>query len=153
MADTYSQIYIHIVFAVQNRNRIIQEMHREQLQKYITGIIQKRGSKLISIYCMPDHTHIFIGCNPAVALSDLVRDIKSVSTNFINESKWFKNKFYWQNGFGAFSYSKSHIGRVAKYIENQQEHHKRESFKEEYLKFLKRFEVNYKEQFLFEWFD
>jgi len=119
----------------------------------MTGIIQNRGHKLLSIYCNPDHVHIFIGYNPSNALPDLVRDIKTVSTSFINEHKWNKFKFYWQEGYGAFSYSKSQIGNVCRYIENQADHHKKRSFKEEYLDFLKKFNVDYNEQYLFDFFD
>jgi REP element-mobilizing transposase RayT len=153
MANTYSQMYVHVVFAVKRRESLISEQHREQIQRYITGILQKRNSKMISIYCMPDHAHIFIGLNPATALSDLVRDIKAGSSNYINDQDWFKSKFYWQEGYGCFSYSKSLIPKVAKYIENQAEHHKKKSFKDEYIKCLKIFDVDYDEKYLFEWFD
>ncbi len=151
MANTYSQLYIHVVFAVKRRESLIKEQYREQVQRYITGILQKRNSKMISIYCMPDHTHLFLGLNPGTALSDLVRDIKAGSSKFINEQGWFNSKFNWQEGYGSFSYSKSLIPKVAKYIENQQEHHKKQSFKDEYLEWLKKFEVDYDERYLFTW--
>jgi len=153
MANTYSQMYVHVVFAVKRRESLIREQHREQIQRYITGILQKRNSKMISIYCMPDHAHIFFGLNPATALSDLVRDIKAGSSNYINDQGWFKSKFNWQEGYGCFSYSKSLIPKVARYIENQVEHHKKKSFKDEYLEWLKKFDVDYDEKYLFEWFD
>ncbi len=153
MADTYTQIYVQIVFAVRNRDCMISENHREHLQRFITGIVQKRGSKMISIYCMPNHTHIFIGLNPAFAISDLVRDIKAGSMNFIKEQNWFRLRFSWQEGFGAFSYSKSHISQVARYIENQPAHHKKKTFKEEYLDFLKKFDIDFNEKYLFDWFE
>ncbi len=153
MANTYSQIFLQIVFTVRHRDCFIKEQYRIILQKYMTGIIQNRGHKLLSIYCNPDHVHIFIGYNPSNALPDLVRDIKTASTSFINEHKWNKFKFYWQEGYGAFSYSKSQIGNVCRYIENQADHHKKRSFKEEYLDFLKKFNVDYNEQYLFDFFD
>lgn len=153
MAHTYTQLYLQIVFTVRNRECMIHEKNREMLQKYITGIIQKRGHKLLSIYCMPDHVHIFIGYNPSCALPDLVRDIKTGSGSYINQEKWIKGKFYWQEGYGAFSYSRSHISTVCKYIENQPRHHKKKTFREEYLDFLRKFDVDYDERYLFEFFD
>jgi REP element-mobilizing transposase RayT len=124
MANTYTQIYLQVVFTVRNRECLISEIFRERLQKYMTGIIQQRGHKLLSIYCNPDHVHIFIGYNPSGLLPDLIRDLKTGSTSFINQERWFKTKFFWQEGYGAFSYSKSHISIVCKYIENQPIHHK-----------------------------
>jgi REP element-mobilizing transposase RayT len=153
MPNTYTQIYLHIVFTVRNRDCKINELVRESLQKYITGIIQKRGHKLLSIYCMPDHSHIFIGYNPSCLLPDLIRDVKTGSTSFINQEKWFRTKFYWQEGYGAFSHSRSQISNVCKYIENQPIHHKKRSFKEEYLDFLKKFNVDFDERYLFDFFD
>lgn len=153
MANTYTQIYLQIVFTVRHRECLIKEKNRIILQKYMTGIIQKRGHKLLSIYCNPDHVHIFIGYNPSNSLPDLVRDIKTASTSFINEHKWYSSKFYWQEGYGAFSYSKSQIGVVCSYIENQAKHHKKRSFKDEYLDFLKKFNVDYDEKYLFDFFD
>ena len=122
MANTYTQIYIHVVFAVQGRQSLIRKKNKEELQKYITGIIQNQGQKLIAINCMPDHAHIFIGMKPDIALSDLVRDIKSNSSTFINKKRWLRGKFNWQGGFGAFSYGHSQIDRVVKYIQNQEQH-------------------------------
>lgn len=153
MANTYTQIYLQIVFTLRNKECLIRENIRENLQRYMTGIIQKRGHKLLSIYCNPDHVHIFIGYNPTNSLPELVRDIKTGSTSFINEKKWYKTKFYWQEGYGAFSYSRSQISYVCKYIENQPLHHKKKSFREEYLEFLKRFDVDFDERYLFEFFD
>jgi putative transposase len=153
MANTYSQNYVHVVFSVKRRESLIQEEYREHLQRYITGIVQKRNSKMITIFCMPDHTHLFIGLNPATSLSDLVRDIKSGSTNFINEQKWFQTKFSWQEGYGSFTYSKSLIPKVSNYIENQVEHHRKKTFKQEYIEWLKKFEVDYNEKYLFDWHD
>ena len=153
MANTYSQIYTHIVFAVKGRQNLINPNIREELHKYITGIITNRDQKLLSIFCMPDHTHLLIGLKPSISISDLVRDIKAGSSKFINDTKLIKGKFSWQEGFGVFSYSRSQIDTVIKYIQNQEKHHHKKSFKEEYLEFLKKFEIEYDEKYLFEWID
>ncbi|MBV6420563.1 MAG: hypothetical protein DAHOPDDO_01819 [Ignavibacteriaceae bacterium] len=151
MANTYSQIYIHIIFAVQGRQNLIQKNHREELHKYITGIVQNRGQKMLSIFCMSDHTHFLTGLKPSIAISELVRDVKAGSSKFINENKWVKGKFNWQEGFGAFSYSRSQIDTVIKYILRQEEHHRRRTFREEYIELLKKFEIEYDEHYLFKW--
>ena len=153
MPNTYSQIYIQIVFTVKGRQNLIPKKHREELHKFITGIVSKRGQKLLAIFAMPDHIHLLVGLNPNMAISDLVRDIKAGSSKFISENNWVKNKFSWQEGYGAFSYSKSQIDNVVKYILNQEKHHKKRTFKEEYLDFLKKFEIDYNEKYLFEWID
>ena len=153
MADTYSQIYIQIVFSVQNRKALIHESFETELYKYITGIVQNKGQKLIAINGMPDHIHIFIGMKPNCCLSDLVREIKKSSNSFINEKQFTNVSFNWQEGFGAFSYSFSQIDTVVNYIKNQKSHHKTKSFKEEYLEFLDKFEIEYKEEYLFNWLD
>ena len=150
MANTYTQIYIHIVFAVQHRNVLISTSWKERLHKYTTGIIQNQGHKLIAINTMPDHVHIFIGMKPDVALSDLVRDIKRDSTNFVNKEIRVRGKFAWQEGFGAFSYSHSQIDSVVKYIMNQEEHHSRRTFREEYEAMLKEFAIEYDARYVFE---
>ena len=152
MANTYSQIHVQIVFAVKGRENLIKEQNREELQKYITGIINNKNQKTLAIYCMPDHTHILVGMKPNIAISDLVRDIKANSSSFITDNKWV-NKFNWQEGFGVFSYSKSQLDLVVKYILNQAEHHKKRTFREEYLDFLQKFEIDYDEKYLFEWID
>src|SRR5215471_6966428 len=131
MANTYSQIYIQVVFAVEGRQNLIHPERREELQRYITGIVSRQDQKLIAIYCMPDHTHILLGLKPDMALSDLVGDVKTGSTNFIKQSRWVEGRFGWQEGFGAFSYSHSHLGGVIEYIRNQPKHHQRKSFREE----------------------
>lgn len=153
MANTYSQIYIQIVFAVKGRESLISKNDREELHKYITGIVQNRGQKTLSIFCMPDHVHLLVSIKPSVVISDLVRDIKSGSSNFINEQKWVKGKFNWQEGFGAFSYSKSQIENVVNYILNQEEHHRKTTFRQEYLDFLEKFEIDYDEKYLFEFIE
>lgn len=153
MANTYSQIYIHIVFVVKGRANLVVERHREELQKYITGIVSNRGQKLIAIYCMPDHTHVFVGLKPIINISELTRDIKAGSSKFINDNKWIVGKFSWQEGFGAFSHSNDRVSTVANYINNQKEHHAKKTFKEEYLQLLKESDIEYDEKYLFEWID
>lgn len=153
MADTYSQIYIQVVFSVQNRKALIHDSWEDELHKYITGIIQNKGQKLIAINGMPDHIHIFIGMKPNCCLSDLVREIKKSSNSFINEKQFTPIPFYWQEGFGAFSYSFSHIDKVVQYIKNQKTHHRKKTFKEEYLEFLEKFKIECKDECLFEWLD
>src|SRR5258706_4697945 len=131
MANTYTQIYIQIVFAVEGRQNLIDPKHNDELQKYITGIVTAQKQKLISINNMPDHPHILIGQRPDSALSDLVGDIKSGSTNFINRNRWVRGRFSWQEGFGAFSYSRSQLDAVIRYVTNQRKHHQRVSFRDE----------------------
>lgn len=151
MPNTFSQLYIQIVFAVKYRNALIDFEWEERLYQYITGIVQNKGQKMIAINGMPDHIHIFIGMKPSCCLSDLVREVKKSSNDFINENKLSKIKFYWQEGFGAFSYSHSHIDNVYKYVMSQKEHHKKTTFKEEYIDFLEKFEIEHDEKYLFEW--
>jgi len=153
MANTYSQMYDQIVFAVQGRENIIPQKNKEELHKYITGIIKNRNQKLLAVNCMPNHTHIFIGFKPNICISDLVRDIKTATSLFIKEKRWVKGMFYWQEGFGSFTYSHSQLTDVINYIKNQEEHHKKKSFKEEYLELLKKFDIEYNEQYLFDWYE
>lgn len=149
MANTYSQIYIQVVFAVESRQNLIDAAHNEELQKYISGILTAQRQKLIAINNMPDHVHILIGQRPDSNLSDLVGDIKSGSTNFINRSRWIRGRFNWQQGFGAFSYSRSQLTDVIRYVQNQQRHHQKRSFRDEYLTLLKKFNVSYDERYIF----
>ena len=151
MPNTYSQLYIQIVFAVQGRKSLIKESIREELQKYISGIVSNHKQKLLAIYCMPDHTHIFLSMKPNMAISDLVRTIKSNSSSFLKDRN-LVNDFSWQEGFGAFSYSKSQAKNVIDYVLNQEEHHKKRTFKEEYVEFLNKFEIDYDEKYLFEFY-
>jgi putative transposase len=153
MPNTYTQIYIQFVFAVKGRQNLIQNNIKEELQKYATGIITNRKQKLYAINLMPDHGHIFVSMSPAISISDLVRDIKTGLTHYINNNRMVKGHFEWQQGFGAFSYSHSHIDKVVKYVMNQEIHHKRKTFRDEYLDFLKKFNVEYHEQYLFEFND
>ncbi|MGB0869415.1 MAG: IS200/IS605 family transposase [Flavobacteriales bacterium] len=152
MPNTYTQLYIQIVFAVKGRQNLVSEEIREKVEKYICGIVSKNKAKPLAIYCNPDHLHLFIGLNPAVSISDLVRDIKANSSRWINEHQWISKQFRWQNGYGAFSYSKSAIDNVVKYIHNQPNHHRKKSFKDEYISLLKTYEINFDERYLFEWY-
>lgn len=146
-------MYVQIVFAPQNRTNIIHEAFRDELEKYICGIIINKKCKPLSIYCNPDHIHILTSLHPTIAVSDLTRDIKASSSKFINDKKYIPGKFKWQDGFGSFTYSRSQIDRVAKYILNQSIHHKKATFKEEYLSILRELEIEYDEKYLFEWYD
>jgi len=153
MPGTYSQIYIQIVFAVKGRENLINKEWKDNLHKYIAGIIKGKEQKPIIVNGMADHIHSFVGLRPSMAISDLVRDIKNNSSNFINENKFVIGKFSWQGGYGAFSYSQSQISAVYDYILNQEEHHKKKSFREEYVDLLKKFEIEYEEKYLFDWID
>ena len=151
MPGTFSQIYIQTVFAVKGRENLLNKAQRSEVFKYMTGIIKNKGQKPIIINGVTDHVHLFIGMKPSMALADLMRDVKNNSTNFINENRWLPGKFRWQEGYGAFSYSHSQIDKVYRYILHQEEHHKKRTFREEYLEFLDRYEIPYEERFLFEW--
>ncbi|NIV15440.1 MAG: IS200/IS605 family transposase [Aliifodinibius sp.] len=150
MANTFTQIYIHIVFAVQGKQNLIKKEHKEELHKYIAGIIHNKNQKLYAINSMPDHIHIFVSMRPNTPVSDLVRDIKNNSSNFINTKKWVRGKFNWQKGYGAFSYGHSQIDAVVKYIHNQEKHHAKRTFKDEYLELLKKFNIDYDERYVFD---
>lgn len=149
MANTYSQIYIQFVFSVKSRDAIIHKDWKDELYKYISGIVKNNNHKMICINGMPDHIHILVGLYPAQSISNLLQDIKGSSSKWINQKRLVKGRFEWQEGYGAFSYSQSQIKDVIAYIENQEEHHKKRSFNEEYIDFLKKFEVSYDEKFTF----
>jgi putative transposase len=153
MSDTYSQIYIQTVFAVKGRESLILSDWEERLYRYITGIVQTSGQKMLAINGMPDHLHFFIGMKPSCCLSDLVREIKKSSNEFVNDNGLTKFKFSWQEGFGAFSYGHSQLDIVIRYIMNQKDHHKKKTFREEYTGLLKKFNVEYNEQYLFDWIE
>ena len=153
MADTFSQIYIQTVFAVSGRMSLITKAFQEELHKYITGIVTKQKQKLIRINSMPDHMHILIGLRPSMALSDLVRDIKSDSSDWINRKKLARECFSWQSGFGAFSYGHSQLDMIIRYIQNQEQHHLKKTFKHEYLSMLRKFEIDFKEEYVFDFYD
>ena len=153
MANTYSQIYIQIVFSVSGRTCLIPKSKKEELHKYISGIVANRDQKLLSIHCMPDHIDILVGLKPTLAVSDLIRDIRAGSLGFINDKGWIKGKFSWQAGYGSFSYSYSQIDYVINYIDNQEAHHMKRSFKDEYVEFLNNFNIDYDNRYLFDWID
>ena len=151
MADTFTRIYIQIIFAVKGRDNLISSSWENELFKYITGIIQNKGQKMLMINGIPDHIHFLIGMKPTCCLSDLVREIKKSSDTFIKDKRFTKFNFQWQEGFGAFSYSHSILGNVIGYINNQKEHHKKKTFREEYESLLNEFYVDYKPEYLFDW--
>jgi REP element-mobilizing transposase RayT len=153
MANTFSQIYIQTVFAVSGRLALITQDFKEELYKYITGIVRNKNQKLISINGMADHIHILIGLRPAMALADLVQDIKSDSSAWINRKKLARGKFAWQEGYGAFSYGHSQLDMIIRYIQNQEKHHRRRSFKNEYLALLRKFQIDFKEEYVFEFIE
>ena len=152
MPNTYTQLLTQLVFAVKGRQNLIEESIRERIEKFICGTATKRKHKPLAIYCMPDHLHFLIGLNPDQSISDLVKEIKTSSNSLINDNLLTKQKFYWQEGFGAFSYSKSALDNVVKYILNQKEHHKKKTFQEEYINYLEKFGVEYDEKYLFEFY-
>ena len=153
MANTFSQIYIQVVFAVENRNSLIQPIWEDELHKYISGIVRKKEQKLISINGMPDHIHFLLGMKPTCCLSDLVREIKKSSNEFVNEKKFSRFHFEWQTGFGAFSYGHSQLDKVIAYIADQKERHKKQTFKDEYVGLLKKFNIEHEEKYLFDWLE
>ena len=153
MANTFSQIYIQTVFAVENRQSLITPDFKEDLYKYMTGIVKNQGQKLIAINGMPDHVHILIGLKPAMALADLVREIKADSTNYINDQKFVRGRFNWQEGYGAFSYGHSQLDTIIRYIQKQETHHQRRSFKSEYLSLLRKFDIAFDDKYVFEFIE
>lgn len=148
MANTFTQIYLHLVFAVRNRMSLIQREWKEELYKYITGIVQNNGHKLIAINGIPNHLHVAVGYKPHQLIPDLLQDIKGDSSKWINEKKFVRGKFNWQSGYGAFSFSHSHMDRIVKYIQNQEKHHKRKTFQEEYKELLEKYDVRYDERYI-----
>ncbi len=153
MANTYTQLLIQFIFTVRGRENLIREKHRENVEKYICGIISKHESKPLAIYCNPDHCHVLVGLNPKITVSDLANKMKSNSSKWINENYLTSRKFTWQKGFGAFSYSRSQLDAVVKYIMAQPEHHKKRTFKEEYLELLRKFDVEFDQQYLFDFIE
>ncbi|MBX2923555.1 MAG: IS200/IS605 family transposase [Chitinophagaceae bacterium] len=149
MPNTYTQLHVHFVFAVKYRAALIQPDWNERLHKYITGVIQNNGHKMLAINSVADHLHYFAGINPNQSISQLMQFVKGDSSEFVNQQGFTKRKFQWQSGYGAFSNSHSQIDAVVKYIMNQQEHHKKKTFKDEYLKMLSDFRVDYNEKYIF----
>lgn len=152
MPNTYSQIYLQFVFSVRHRQCLIPKRHKDELHRYMTGLVQNRNAKMLAVHCMPDHTHLFVGFRPSISISDFVKEIKVESNQFINEKKWTGHKFEWQEGYGVFSYSQSHIDSVIRYIHGQEEHHRKRTFGEEYRELLRKFQVSFEERYLFDFF-
>jgi putative transposase len=153
MANTFSQIYLQFVFAVQTRHCLIPKEHKDELHKYITSLVQARKAKMLAVNCMPDHTHLFVGFKPSVLLSDFVKEIKVESNDFIKNKRWVKGAFNWQEGYGVFSYGHSQIDRVCKYVLNQEAHHRKKTFKQEYLELLEKFAIPFDERYVFKWIE
>ncbi len=153
MANSFTQIYVHYIWAVKGRRNFLIQKQNDELQKYITGLVQNRECKMLSINSMPDHVHMFIGQHPSYSIAKIAQEIKAVSSKFINEKNWYRYQFNWQSGYGAFTYSHSQIDNVVKYIMNQQQHHKKVTFREEYIEFLEKFAIEYNEEYLFEFYD
>jgi REP element-mobilizing transposase RayT len=149
--NVYTQLLVQFVFATKYREHLLHRDYRSEVWKYISGIITEKGHKSMIVNGVTDHVHILVGLKPYMSISDLVREIKRSSSIFINEKKWIKKTFQWQEGYGAFSYCESHLKFVYKYIENQEEHHRAATFKDEYLTLLKNFNIEYKEEYLFNW--
>ncbi|HYK76995.1 MAG TPA: IS200/IS605 family transposase [Daejeonella sp.] len=150
MASTYSKIYLQFVFAVKHRQSLIAKDHKEELHKYLTGLVQNRSAKMLAVHCMPDHAHLFVGLKPHVRISDFVKEIKVESNQFINNKKWIRGKFSWQEGYGVFSYSHSHIHQVIQYVLNQETHHQTKTFKQEYYQLLQKFNIPFDEKNVFD---
>ena len=153
MANTYTQLHIHLIFAVKGRKNLISSPYRSQIEKYISGVVQNRKHKMLAIYCMPDHIHLFLGLHPEDSISNLVVAIKKASKSFIKAQPWMFYPFEWQRGYGAFSYSRSQVGTVIQYILNQAKHHEKKSFKQEYLEILTQFEIEFNEKYVFEFYE
>ena len=153
MPNTYTQLYVQFVFAVKGRQNLIHETFRDELEKIMCGIANGLKCKAISIYCNPDHVHFLVGMSPDISPSKLMEQVKSSSSKWLNEKKYIQGRFEWQRGLGAFTYSKSQLNRVVGYIMNQPQHHKKQSFREEYLLLLEKFEVPFNSKFLFEWYE
>lgn len=153
MANTYSQISIHCVFAVKGRENCITNIFRDELHRYMNGILKNDGIFALAIGGWKDHVHVFFELPPSMKISDIMRDLKAVSSKWINDNKFVKGRFEWQAGYGAFSYSRSQRHSVIQYIINQEEHHRVKTFREEYMKMLKDFEIEYKDEYVFEFYD
>ena len=153
MAGTFTQIYIHIVFAVKHRAALIHRSWRDELEQYVTGIVENHGHKLLSVGTQPDHIHIFIGHRPVHPIPKLVEEIKTSSNAWIADKKFCHAKFDWQNGYGAFSHSRSQLNTVIRYVRNQDNHHQKRSFREEYLDILSKNDVAFEEKYVFEFFE
>ncbi len=150
MPGTFTQLYVQCIFAVKGRQKLLNKTWREDVFKYMAGILTNKGQKPIIINGVEDHVHLLIGLTSSVSISELIRDVKNNSSQFINNHNWVRGKFYWQEGFGAFTYSHSQLDMIYNYVKNQEEHHKVKSFKEKYLAFLNKFNVTYEEKYVFD---
>lgn len=153
MANTYTQLLIQFVFAVKLRQQLLPNDRKEEVHRYMTGIVQQRGHKILQVHCMPDHAHVLVGLHPGQAMSDLVRDVKSASSKWINEQSWMPGRFGWQDGYGAFSYSRSQLSVGANYVQHQEQHHRKKTFREEYFDFLDKFQVEHDQKYVFDFMD
>ena len=153
MPNTFSQIYLQFVFAVKGRQSLVPKQHKEELHKYISGLVQNRKAKMLAVHCMPDHIHLFVGFKPSVLISDFIKEIKVESNEFITSKRWLTRKFSSQEGYGVFSYSQSHIDRVVKYILNQEHHHRKMTFRTEYHELLGKFQIPFEEKYLFDFIE
>jgi putative transposase len=153
MANTFSQIYLQFVFAVLDRHCLIKKENKEEVHKYMTGLVSNREAKMLAVHCMPDHTHLFVGFRPVRSISDFVKEIAVESNEFINGKRWIKGKFAWQEGYGVFFYSHSHINSVVNYIKNQETHQRKTSFREEYIAFLQKFQIPFNEKYFFKFIE
>jgi REP element-mobilizing transposase RayT len=153
MANTYHQVYVQLVFAVRGRQNFLKREFRQDFFRVMASMIGNLGHKSIIVNGMADHVHCLVGLNPDKKISDLVRELKTGSDHFLKDKHWVPGKFSWQNGYGAFSYSKSHLDRVYRYILNQEVHHQKKTFREEYMELLEKFEIEYKEEYLFEFYE
>ena len=152
MPNTYTQLYIQFVFAVKHRESLIKREWKDDLYKYVTGIVQNNKCKMLAVGGMPDHIHIFIGYKPTIAIPDLIKDIKLASGSWINDNRLTSHRFNWQEGYGAFSYRLRDVDDICRYIQNQEAHHKGISFKDEYVGLLKDFAIEYDEKYLFDFY-
>lgn len=150
MSQTFTQIYVQIVFSVKGREMLLLKPWRTEVFQYITGIIKGKNQKPIIVNGVSNHVHILVGLKSDVRISDLVRDIKNNSSSFIKDKKFIKGKFAWQEGYGAFSYAKSEINIIYDYIKNQEQHHKKRTYEEEFMDYLKEFEINFNENYVFD---
>jgi REP element-mobilizing transposase RayT len=150
MPNTYTQIHIHFVFVVKYRKALIDPSWKDELHKYIIGIVQNNEHKALAVNAMPDHVHLLVGLRPSQSISDLMQDVKGSSSKWINEKGFVKSRFEWQSGYGAFACGKSDLTRVIRYIQNQEQHHKKQNFNEEYRDYLRSLDIDYEEKYLFE---
>lgn len=149
MAGNYSKLYLHFVFAVKGRQSLIPKERKEELHRYISGLVSNRKAKLLAVHCMPDHLHLFVGYHPSILISDFVKEIKVATNEYIQKNRISHGSFSWQSGYGVFSYSHSQIDHVINYVKNQESHHKKKTFSEEYVEFLEQFAIEYESKYIF----